>query len=79
MANFELSSKVEARMLELISNNSLTMDCELHIFEAIAAKYQFKTLTDYASHEGISYNGAKLQLKEGRLQHINIAGKVLCF
>ena len=79
MVNHELSGKVARRTKELISNNSLTMACELQIFEAIAAKYQFKTITHYAKANNLSYNGVKHQLKEGKLQHITIAGITLCF
>ena len=79
MANYGLSSKVKDRMTELINNNSLTMCCELHIFEAIAEKYRFKTLSDCAKSENISYNGALNRIKTGKEQYIKLANQILVF
>jgi ubiquinone biosynthesis protein UbiJ len=79
MLNLELSKKVEERMVELLNNNTLTMDCELQIFEAIASKYKFKTLSNYAKKEQISYNGAKYLVKSGKIQYVKVANTIFCF
>ena len=75
----DLSDKVEQRMIELINTNQLDMCCELHIFQAIAEKYQFKTLSDYAKSECISYNGALHRIRSGREQYFKIANQILIF
>ena len=79
MANHELSNKVRDKVTELIANNTLTMDCELQIFEAISNKYKFKTLSDYAKEKQISYNGVKYLLKAGKIQYVKVADTLLCF
>jgi hypothetical protein len=63
---------VKNRFIEIVNNNELFMNDELEILEHLFKKYNFKTLSDYAKDQKITYPGAKRRLEERRIMSINL-------
>jgi hypothetical protein len=51
------------KILQHIENSTMTINCELQIFEAIAKKYDMKTITNYGKANNTTYNGVLDKIK----------------
>ena len=72
------STDIKNRFLQLLSENKLDYFDELQIFEAIAKKYDMKTVTNYAKAENISYNGVLDGLKRKHCASFQIDTVTFC-
>lgn len=68
------SEKVSNRMIELIEQNKLFYNDELHLIEVLFKKYELLTIQDYATLIGKTYNGVKYMIKQNELAVIDICG-----
>jgi hypothetical protein len=59
MENAERITLLKDKILQHINNSTMDIPSELQIFEAIAKKYDMKTITNYgnAQNPKLSYNG----------------------
>lgn len=66
-------------IIDCINSNDLNMSEELQIFEVLFKKYGFKTISEYAKENKLTYQGVEYQIKKGLVQNIEVNGKVFVF
>jgi hypothetical protein len=74
------SEQIKNRFLQLLNENVLNYSDELQIFEAIAKKYDMKTITNYGNSQTpkITYNGVLDRIKRKTVAYIEVDTVIFC-
>ena len=73
----EYSELVTKRMIELLDKDKIYLHNEVQLLQHIVNRLNLTTVSQYASREGISHNGAKDRIKRGKVASVKMNGLML--
>ncbi len=69
------STLIKNRFTEVVQNGELMMGDEMAILELILHRLHPIPISDYAKKEGITFNGAKKRIQNGKVAYIEMGSK----